>query len=211
MPNSQTELINHLKSEGILKTPAIIAAFEHVDRRNFVLEKHQNEAYGDYPLPIGYDQTISQPTTVAFMLELLQPQKGEKILDVGSGSGWTTALLAHIVGESGFVWGVELVPELVSFGKANLQSWGVSNATIIQAGDTLGLPACAGRPSHAPFDKILASAAAHIIPRELIDQLCVGGKMVIPVGSSIFSIDRISENDFNKEEFVGFAFVPLRY
>jgi len=114
------ELIKHLIARNVLKTKAIIDAFQAVDRIDFVPLKYLDEAYGDYPLPIGYGQTISQPFTVAFMLELLQPQKGDKILDVGSGSGWTTALLAHIVQEEGSVRGIELIPELVAFGKKNL-------------------------------------------------------------------------------------------
>ena len=90
-------LIKELMAEGILKTPSIIEAFEKVDRKDFVPEELKDKAYLNTPLPIGYGQTISQPLTVAFMLELLQPQAGDKVLEIGSGSGWQTALLAHMV------------------------------------------------------------------------------------------------------------------
>ncbi|MEW5805235.1 MAG: protein-L-isoaspartate O-methyltransferase [Patescibacteria group bacterium] len=99
--STNQELVGHLKSIGVLKTPLIISAFEKIDRKDFVPKQFENEAYGDYPLSIGQGQTISQPYTVAFMLELLQPQPGEKILDIGAGSGWTTALLAYIISQQG--------------------------------------------------------------------------------------------------------------
>ncbi|MCD6283661.1 protein-L-isoaspartate O-methyltransferase, partial [bacterium] len=92
-------LIQQLISEGYLKTPEIIKAFREIDRKDFVPSYLKKEAYINAPLPIGFGQTISQPLTVAFMLELLQPKRGDKILDIGSGSGWTTALLAYIVGQ----------------------------------------------------------------------------------------------------------------
>ena len=95
---NKKELIFFLTRNNILKTKSIIEAFEKIDRKDFILKKYTNEAYNDYPLDIGSNQTISQPSTVAFMLELLSPKKGDKILDVGSGSGWTTALLGYIVG-----------------------------------------------------------------------------------------------------------------
>ena len=173
------QLVTNLIRTGVLETKEITDAFLHVDRKNFVLSEYEDEAYGDYPLPIGYGQTISQPTTVAMMLEWLQPKKGEKILDVGSGSGWTTALLADIVGPAGKVFGVEIVPELVAFGQKNLDKSNCPKANILQAGEKLGLP------QEAPFDRILVSAAGRVIPKELVDQLKIGGTMVIPVGSSI--------------------------
>src|SRR3989344_3253201 len=95
------ELIRELKTQGVLKSPNVEAAFRAIDRKDFVRPEYEEVAYANHPLPIGEGQTISQPYTVAFMLDLLDPKAGEKILDVGSGSGWTTALLAHIVSQSG--------------------------------------------------------------------------------------------------------------
>ncbi|MFC1621833.1 protein-L-isoaspartate O-methyltransferase [Patescibacteria group bacterium] len=195
------QLVSKLQNSRVLKTPHIIEAFEKVDRKGFVPPKCLDIAYIDKPIPIGFGQTNSQPTTVAIMFELLQPQAGDHILDVGSGSGWTTALLAEIVGEEGSVIGVEKIPELVKFGQENLKE---SNAKIVQAGDTLGLP------EKAPFDKILISAAATSLPKELLHQLKIGGVLVIPVNNSIFEVERIGEEEFREEEFYGFSFVPLK-
>jgi len=103
---SHYDLISKLLEDGVLKTKRIIEAFMEIDRADFVKKEYIGEAYGDYPLPTEQGQTISQPSTVAFMLELLQPAEGDRILDVGSGSGWSTALLAQIAGPKGRVWGV---------------------------------------------------------------------------------------------------------
>lgn len=197
-------LLENIKNEGVLKTPRIIQAFEKVDRADFVLDEHKRIVYADHPFPIGYGGTISQPTTVAFMLELLQPKKGDKILDVGSGSGWTTTLLAEIVGKSGQVFGVEIVPELVKFGQDNLKKYKLPQAQIIQAGKKLGLS------KEAPFDKILVSAAGKELPQELIDQLKPGGTLVIPLKSSVWKITKTKKGKIKKEEFYGFSFVPLK-
>lgn len=199
-------MVDNLIKRGYLKTPEIIRAFRAIDRQDFVMSDYLAESYEDYPLPIGDEQTISQPSTVAFMLELLQPKEGEIVLDLGAGSGWTTALLSEIVGERGFVYGVELVPELVAFGSENLIQSGIENAEIYQASAMV-----LGLPNEAPFDKILASAAGEDVPEELIDQLMVGGRMVIPVLDSIIKIDKISESEVNEERYPGFAFVPLKY
>jgi len=117
---SNAALIIHLKETDVLKTKRIISALRLIDRADFVPAKLRLQAYEDYPLPLLDGQTISQPYTVALMLELLRPSPGSKVLDVGSGSGWTTALLAQIVGHSGKVSGVEIVPGLVKFGQKNL-------------------------------------------------------------------------------------------
>jgi len=202
---NKKELIFFLTRNNILKTKSIIEAFEKIDRKDFILKKYTNEAYNDYPLDIGSNQTISQPSTVAFMLELLSPKKGDKILDVGSGSGWTTALLGYIVGSEGKVCGIELIPDLVLFGRANLEKYDFKNTKIYQATKDLGLK------DKGPFDKILVSASARDVPEELIKQLKVGGTMVIPIQDSIFRIFKKSRKQIEKEKIPGFVFVPLIY
>lgn len=207
MPSTNKELISQLTVEGTLRTPRIIEAFEKIDRIDFVPAEYRDETYGDYPLPIGHGQTISQPTTVAFMLELLQPKEGEKILDVGSGSGWTAALLACIVGKRGNVWGVELIPELVEFGRKNLAKYNFLWSQITQAEKGRLVPRFLEKSEG--FDKILVSAAAKKLPRELVNELKIGGVLIAPLGNSVVRVEKMSETDIRTLEFPGFVFVPL--
>ncbi|MBT4894652.1 protein-L-isoaspartate O-methyltransferase [bacterium] len=201
---TKEELLDHLENgTKVLENKDIRDAFVAIDRKDFVSEDYVEEVYEDYALPLGYEQTISQPTTVAFMLDLLVPQKGDKVLDVGSGSGFVTALLAHIVGESGYVIGVERVQELVKLGQENLSKYDFKNAEIKQAGKELGLQ------EEAPFDKILVSAAAEEVPKELLRQLKVGGVMVVPIYDNIWQVRKISEENIDIKKFERFEFVPL--
>jgi protein-L-isoaspartate(D-aspartate) O-methyltransferase len=202
---SNEALINGMIGREVLFTQRIIDAFEAVDRKYFVPEPFSEYTYVDAPLPIGNDQTISQPSTVAFMLELLEPKEGEKILDIGSGSGWTTALLCHIVGESGEVLGVERVERLAQQGKENLKKLGYGEHCRIDLAEE-GL----GRPGEL-FDRILVSASSDEIPEELFEQLLPGGILVIPVKNSIFRFKKFSQEHISKEEYPGFRFVPLIY
>lgn len=201
---SNNDLIKHLINTEVLYSNNLIEAFKKIDRINFVYKQSDREVYADHPLSIGRGQTISQPTTVAMMMEMLAPKQGEKILDIGSGSGWTTALLAYIVGDEGFVIGLERVNELVKFGSSNLEKYRFKNAKIIQSGDTLGLRG-------EKFDRILVSAAADEFPYELTAQLNPGGKLVIPVRNSIFEITKKDDDTFDSVEHYGFTFVPLIY
>ena len=202
---SMQTLIGEMMLSDILKNPGIIDAFRRVDRKYFVPEAFTAYTYVDAPLSIGNGQTISQPSTVAFMLEHLEVQDGNTVLDIGSGSGWTTALLCHIVGEEGSVIGLERVDTLVEQGKKNLSRLNLhSHCHIQKAGEKLGLPG-------KKFDRILVSASAEQIPEELFSQLNIGGILVIPVGRSIFKFTKISEYEVEKEEFYGFVFVPLIY
>ena len=203
MVTSGQQLVDTLVEKGVLYSPELISAFRTVDRRGFVLTEEREQAYVDEALPIGFGQTISQPFTVAFMLELLAPQRGERVLDVGSGSGWTTALLAEVVGEKGRVWGVERMPGLVAFGRENLRKYDYPQAQILPAGTELGLPA------EAPFQKILVSAAADSLPTTLTNQLAPSGVMVIPIGRAIWRITKSATNELEQEKYEGFVFVPL--
>ncbi|MEA3290313.1 MAG: methyltransferase domain-containing protein [Campylobacterota bacterium] len=199
---TNTELVHHLTSSGVLLSQNIIDAFLNIDRADFIKPSFLYDTYGDYPLQIGHGQTNSQPTTVAMMLEMLQPQEGDHILDIGSGSGWTTALLAYIVKKLGSVTGVERIDELVRFGLDNLSKYNLTNATIIKADDHLGIVS-------KQFDKILVSAAAKQFPYELLEQLKPNGKLVIPVQNSIFEVKKDKNADIIYKEHYGFNFVPL--
>jgi protein-L-isoaspartate(D-aspartate) O-methyltransferase len=201
---SNDDLVRHLTSTHALQSNSIIEAFKNIDRADFVYDKSASDIYEDYPLQIGYKQTISQPTTVALMLEMLSPRKGHKILDIGSGSAWTTALLSFIVGDRGSVLGVERVEELVELGGVNLNKYGFYNSKIIQAGNKLGFPG-------EKFDRILVSAAADEFPTELIEQLKTNGRLVIPVKNSIYEVTKKEYGEAEIIEHYGFTFVPLIY
>lgn len=193
----------YLITEGVLKTPRILHAFQTVDRRDFVPLPLRQQAYEDTALPIGHGQTISQPYTVAFMLEMLQPKRGHHVLDVGSGSGWTTALLSDIVGRDGVVVGLELVPELVAYGQENVRKYDLPQATIMPSRRFSDIP--------GTYDRILVSAAGDHVPQELIDKLRPDGVLVMPVGSSIVRVHRQPDSSLAMEQHEGFVFVPLRY
>lgn len=201
-----SKLVNDLIRKGTLKSDLVIEAFWEIDRIEFVAPEHEKYAHADVPFPIGFGQTISQPMTVAIMLELLEPQRGQKILDVGSGSGWTTALLSYIVGEKGKVIGMERKKELMDFGRKNVDKFSYVKKGIAQFVHGDGSK---GYEAEAPYDRILVSAMADCVPNELKEQVKIGGLIVIPINNSIWCMKKTGENEFEKEEYPGFAFVPL--
>ena len=173
-------------------------------RERFLPQEQRARAHEDRPLPLWHGQTSSQPSTVAAMLRLLQVPVGARVLDVGSGSGWTTALLAHLTGPTGAVVGVERVPDLVAFGRANLdrvrRRWARIEAAVA---DTLGWP------TGAPYDRILVSAEATELPTSLVDQLGPTGRMVIPVdGEMVLVVKDGGPPTLSRHGY--YRFVPLR-
>lgn len=199
------KLIDSMVASGVLHSPHLIKAFHQCNRMYFVPDELQSETYEDYPLSIGMGQTISQPTTVAIMLEFLRPQAGNKVLDIGSGSGWTTALLASAVEPNGFVEGLERVPSLVEYGKNSLKRVRINNASIDFAD-----PHALGKPGHH-YDRILVSASADKLPETLIEQLNPGGILVIPILESVWRFVKREDGTISSYELPGFRFVPLIY
>jgi len=174
-----------------------------IKRADFLPEDLKGSANLNEALPIGYGQTNSQPEVVAFMLKLLNPRPGDKILDVGSGSGWTSVLLADVVGERGKVIAIEIIPELMEFGKRNAAKYNLPIQFVCADGSK-------GYKKEAPFDKILASASAFDeVPLAWKEQLKVGGIIVAPIGNSIWRVVKKSETEFQETEYPGFSFVPL--
>lgn len=205
-------LINSLVADSYLKTPEIIRAFKNADRGDFVLEGDKDNAYANAPLSIGFGQTISQPLTVAFMMELLRPKHGDKILEVGSGSGWQTAILANCVDHPeaethGRIIAMERLPELKELCEKNLSKYNfIKNKSVaVILGD-----ASKGYKNEAPYDKIISAAAVSgEIPVAWKKQLKIGGRIVTPAGQSILVIEKISKTKYTKQEHFGFSFVPL--
>jgi protein-L-isoaspartate(D-aspartate) O-methyltransferase len=183
---------------------AVAAAFEALPRARFLPVAVRPRAAYDGPLDIGRGQTSSQPRTVAAMLRLLDVSSGQRVLDVGAGSGWTTALLAHLVGPTGSVTGVELEPELVTLGTAHLAATGQPWASIRRAA-----PGVLGVPEGAPYDRVLVSAEPDSLPGELVDQLGDGGVMVIPVAGVMMRVRR-GPGGTVVTEHGRYRFVPLR-
>ena len=165
-------MIKHLGSE--IRDKRVLDAMARIPRELFVPDDIRFQAYDDRPLPIGYQQTISQPYIIALMTEALELDGSEKVLEVGTGSGYQTAVLAELAAE---VISVERISSLAESSRLLLDSLGYKNVKIYPAGKTLG------RPEDAPYDAILVTAGAPKIPESLVSQLVTGGRMVIPVGS----------------------------
>ena len=182
----------------------VAEAFAAVPRAAFLPEGERRNAGFDGPLPIGHGQTNSQPRTVEAMLRLLDVQPGQKVLDVGSGSGWTTALLAELTGPTGRVLGVEVEPDLVDMGTRNLDGLELPWASVHEA-----RPGVLGLPDAAPFHRILVSAMARELPDELVEQLHTGGVMVIPVHGTMLRVSR-SMRGVGVTRHGSYRFVPLR-
>lgn len=181
---------------------AVSVALDAWPRQGFLTARNRSRAAYDGPLEIGHGQTNSQPRTVAAMLRLLDVRPGQRVLDLGAGSGWTTALLAHLVGATGSVVGVELDPELVIFGSANLAATVQSWASVRQSEDGV-----LGWPAGAPYDRILVSAEPRSLPPSLVEQVADDGVMVIPVAGEML---RVANPGAVVTRHGRYRFVPLR-
>lgn len=201
-------LIAELVASRVLRTDRIIKAFIKVERTEFIPDDLRARAGIDAPLSIGFGQTISQPQTVAFMLEKLQPKTGDNVLDIGTGSGWTAALLASIVGPSGQVTTIERLAPLSEQAESRLKASGFESINV-RIGD--GSQGCI---EQAPFDVIHVAAAATEIPPALIEQLHFNGRLIIPIGSTrheqaLVLVRKSATGQIRTYTYPGFVFVPL--
>ena len=185
------------------------AVMAEVDRRTFLPRDQHRFADADQALPIGHQATCSQPSTVAQMLVLLGAAPGHRVLDIGSGSGWTTAILARLVAPAGEVVGVELEPALVDVGRANLAAFTTTRGGGAPARIEPAVPGVLGLPAHAPYDRILVSAEARQLPEPLLDQLGDGGRMVVPVRGRLV-LARLDGGRLRTDSYGTYRFVPLR-
>ncbi len=197
----KNRLIEELRLHGI--SERVLEAMRLVPRHLFVPEREQNSAYIDYPLPIGWNQTISAPHMVAIMCDLLDIRDGMNVLEIGAGSGYHAAVMGVLAG-SGHVYAVEVIAPLASFARDNLEKAGIKNVTVIVEDGSLGLP------RFAPYDRISVAAASPEILETLTDQLKTGGKLVIPVGKYYQELYLVTKtNGLKKEARGGVVFVPL--
>ena len=185
-----------------VSSPRVLAAMEKVPRHRFVPDTYRAQAYEDYPLPIGEEQTISQPYIVALMTSLVDLEGGERVLEIGTGSGYQAAVLAQIASE---VYSIEILDSLAARARSTLSELGYGNVQV-RVGDGF-----AGWPEKAPFDAILVTAAPPKVPQPLLDQLKVGGKLVIPVGRYFqdLKVYTRTADGFEVRNVIPVRFVPM--
>lgn len=209
LKNDRSEkMTERLKRRGYLSTIKVIEAFRKVPRHKFLPDEEEKNAYVDRPLPIGRGQTISAPSMIAIMLEVIQLEECDKVLEIGTGSGYNAALIAEIIGEEGELYTIERLEEIAEVGRKNLKKTGYDRVNVIIGDGTKGYP------EESPWDKIIVTACAPEIPDSLIDQLEIEGKLVAPVGQDYMSqililLEKIGEDETKIEKHGGCAFVPL--
>ncbi len=198
-------LIKIMENSGYLKKSEVVLAIRKNPRHYFVPKSHTNEAYKDEPLPLMKKQTISQPSVVSMMTELLDVKKGQKILEIGSGSGWQSAILSAMIG-NGKVFSIDRHAELVKFAKENLNKLGIQNVDVRLGDGSKGLL------EESPFDRIIITAACKKVPFSLFEQLSENGLLIAPVGENIQSLivfKKTNKGILEISNHPGFLFVPL--
>jgi protein-L-isoaspartate(D-aspartate) O-methyltransferase len=202
-PEAQRErmVVRQIEARGIAN-PRVLAALRKVPRHRFVPESERASAYADTPLPIGHGQTISQPFIVAYMTEALEPAPTDRVLEIGTGSGYQAAVLAELVGE---VYTIEIVEPLAARARATLDELGYANVHVRHGNGYLGWP------DEAPFHKIIVTAAPDELPPALVDQLAIGGTLIVPVGRGVqmMTIVRKTGQGLVTRETLPVQFVPM--
>ena len=204
LEQQKQHLYRYWKNSRLITSDPVLKAFLAVPRELFVDPSYRDQSYADHPLPIGCEQTISQPTTVMLMLQLLELLPGQRVLEIGAGSGYNAALLAEL---SGVVVTVERHKQLVKIAQDNLKQAGYEDVIVVNGDGKQGYA------SEGPYDRIMVTAAAHQIPQKLKDQLSIGGLLVAPIGATygceMKTYKKISSVNFQISKHGLFSFVPL--
>lgn len=200
-------LIENLKNQNVLKNEKLEEALRKVRREDFVPKKHKKHAYANYPLPIGENQTISQPLVVVKMTQWLNPEAGDKILEIGAGSGWQAGLIGYMVGRKGKIYTLERHHSLAEFARANLKRAGIENIKVIEKDGSTGYK------EGSPYNGIIVTAASPEITEEWKTQLEEGGRIVAPIGrhiqTMVYGVKKGKGIEIEREE-RGYRFVPLK-
>ena len=204
LEQQKQHLFRYWKNSRMITSDPMLKAFLAVPRELFVDHSYRHQSYADHPLPIGSEQTISQPTTVMLMLQLLELLPGQRVLEIGAGSGYNAALLAEL---SGLVVTVERHKQLVKIAQENLKKAGYEDIIVVNGDGKQGYA------SEGPYDRIMVTAAAHQVPQKLKDQLSIGGLLVAPIGATygceMKTFKKISLDNFQTSSHGLFSFVPL--
>ena len=204
LEKQKQHLFSYWKNSRLITSDPVLKAFLAVPRELFVDHSYRDQSYADHPLPIGCEQTISQPTTVMLMLQLLELLPGQRVLEIGAGSGYNAALLAEL---SGLVVTVERHKQLVKIAQENLKQAGYEDVIVVNGDGKQGYA------SEGPYDRIMVTAAAHQVPQKLKDQLSIGGLLVAPIGATyrceMLTFRKISSDNFQTSDHGLFSFVPL--
>ena len=204
LEQQKQHLFRYWKNSRMITSDPVLKAFLTVPRELFVDHSYRDQSYADHPLPIGCEQTISQPTTVMLMLQLLKVLPGQRVLEIGAGSGYNAALLAEL---SGLVITVERHKQLFKIAQGNLKQAGYEDIIVVNGDGKKGYA------YHAPYDRIMVTAAAQKLPQQLKDQLSVGGLIVAPIGATyrceMITFEKISSDNFRTHNHGLFSFVPL--
>lgn len=205
--DQRRQLVEHLERAGYVRTVPVQRAMLTVRRELFVPDAVRRASYADHPLDIGHDQTISAPHMVAIMVEAMGAEEGQRVLEVGGGSGYHAAVIAEVVGPSGHVYAVERIEHLALRARANLQAAGLAGRVTVVVGD-----GSCGWPEFAPYDRISVACAAPYIPEPMLEQLAEGGNVLVPVGGryvqELTRVTRVGDNS-KRDRLGGCVFVPL--
>ena len=211
LEKEKKQLADHFRKHGYIIDNRTYDAFLKVPREEFVLEEDRQHAYEDHPLPVLRNQTISAPHMCMLILSYGDFKPSQKVLEIGSGTGYQAALIAELVNPDGLVYGIERHDILAEYGMKNLERTGYSDRVLVIAGDgTLGWP----DEAIPPFDRIVITAAGPQIPQPLIDQLKIGGKLYMPLGDAFIfqnwiEVTKLSESEIKRKNLIEVRFVPL--